>query len=212
VRSGPSRPCGGVTSRRAPAKGRPWRSGCDPLIPRLSHRGFVAFGYRRCCSWLKRRRQTRRRPGAEAEAARVAVPAHPAGRGTGREGAAPRDPRCSPRRLGSARLLGRPGGTATHHGLGPSDNPCTRPTLGSGGSPPRHRARARIPRRHTRARHAPADTARRVRDSSTVADGDEPMVEVEFVVRLARRIARGELTREAAAIAVDLAAGREVGL
>jgi hypothetical protein len=36
------------------------------------------------------------------------------------------------------------------------------------------------------------------------------MVEVDFVVRLARRIARGELTREAAAIAVDLAAGSEV--
>ena len=43
-----------------------------------------------------------------------------------------------------------------------------------------------------------------------MADGDEPMVEVDFVVRLARRIAAGELTREAACIAVDLAAGAEV--
>ena len=48
-------------------------------------------------------------------------------------------------------------------------------------------------------------------ETPTVADGDEDMVEIAFVECLARRIARGELSTEAARIAVDLAAGRDIG-
>jgi hypothetical protein len=42
-------------------------------------------------------------------------------------------------------------------------------------------------------------------------DDDEPEVSEAFVLELARRVAHGELTTEAALIAVDLAAGRQIG-
>ena len=51
--------------------------------------------------------------------------------------------------------------------------------------------------------------ARDACETPTVVDA-EPEVSEELVLELARRIARGELTVEAACIAVDLAAGGEV--